>query len=245
MKLPKIYRPLKNSKLVRIGNKNDGGYLIGLKSIRDSEHLISFGISDDWSFELDVLSKNSKIKIESFDDSLSKKFLIKKIFNSFTQMLHLNFKFNQIIKSCINLFMFPIIKKRINLKKKYVTNSDLIKISQHKDKILLKIDIEGSEYRILEDIISIKDSLNALIIEFHDIDLHKDKIVDFIKRIQLNLTHIHPNNFSNADKYGNPTVIEITLERYPEFTSEKINLPHPLDMKCDLNSKDYKLHFED
>ena len=69
--------------------------------------------------------------------------------------------------------MFPIIKK-INLKK-YVTNSDLIKISQHKDKILLKIDIEGSEYRILEDIISIKDSLNALIIEFHDIDLHKDK----------------------------------------------------------------------
>ena len=34
MKLPKIYRPLKNSKLIRIGNKNDGGYLIGPKNYK-------------------------------------------------------------------------------------------------------------------------------------------------------------------------------------------------------------------
>ena len=51
MSLPKILKPEHNFKLIRVGKNNDGGYLVGKKSILNSENLISLGISDDWSFE--------------------------------------------------------------------------------------------------------------------------------------------------------------------------------------------------
>jgi FkbM family methyltransferase len=44
----------------------------------------------------------------------------------------------------------------------------------------LKIDIEGSEYRILEEIIELQDFICGIVIEFHNIDLHEDKILSFI-----------------------------------------------------------------
>ena len=42
--------------------------------------------------------------------------------------------------------------------------------------IFLNIDIEGSEYIIFDSIIENKDRLSWLAIEFHDYDLHLDKI---------------------------------------------------------------------
>jgi len=60
--LPNILKPQKNFLLKRLGKDNDGGYLIDPKSLKISNTLISLGINDDWSFESDVLSKNSKIK---------------------------------------------------------------------------------------------------------------------------------------------------------------------------------------
>ena len=48
------------------------------------------------------------------------------------------------------------------------------------NKIFLKIDIEGSEYRILDDLIRYQDLIKGLVIEFHNIDLHMEKILNFI-----------------------------------------------------------------
>ena len=44
--LKNILKPKKNYLLCRLGKNNDGGYLIGPKSIENTEALISFGISD-------------------------------------------------------------------------------------------------------------------------------------------------------------------------------------------------------
>ena len=55
MSLPNIYKPTKQYELIRIGKDNDGGYLCGTKNIKSANTLISFGISEDWSFEKDFL----------------------------------------------------------------------------------------------------------------------------------------------------------------------------------------------
>ena len=57
--------------------------------------------------------------------------------------------------------------------------------------LLLKIDIEGSEYRLLDEIISNQNFLSGLIIEFHDVDLNLNKINEFIENFSLSLSHIH------------------------------------------------------
>ena len=70
MYLHKIFKPKKEYELTRLGKKNDGGYLVGIQTVKESQYLISFGIRDDWSFEKDFLKKKlsqasvSKITIE-------------------------------------------------------------------------------------------------------------------------------------------------------------------------------------
>lgn len=51
IKLPFFLKPQHETKLIRIGKNNDGGYLICEASLRNSKILLSFGLSDDWSFD--------------------------------------------------------------------------------------------------------------------------------------------------------------------------------------------------
>ena len=39
--------------IIRLGRKNDGGYLVSESDVTASDKLLSFGIYDDWSFEED------------------------------------------------------------------------------------------------------------------------------------------------------------------------------------------------
>ena len=55
--------------------------------------------------------------------------------------------------------------------------------------------------------------MTGLVIEFHDVDLHQEKILEFINNFNLELTHIHPNNFGLKDDNGDPKVIEMTFEK--------------------------------
>ena len=63
MSFPKIFKPEKQYKLVRLGKDHDGGYLVGENSIKNSEVLISFGINDDWSIEPSFLYNETTVNI--------------------------------------------------------------------------------------------------------------------------------------------------------------------------------------
>jgi hypothetical protein len=90
MKLPHSFKPRHKIKLIRIGKNNDGGYLVGNKSLITSKYLISLGISDDWSFEIESLKINPNLKIHSYDDQLGYKFLTKAFFFHFLEFFILN-----------------------------------------------------------------------------------------------------------------------------------------------------------
>ena len=96
------------------------------------------------------------------------------------------------------------------------------------EKCFIKIDIEGSEYRILNELIEYQNKLSGLIIEFHDVDLHLETIYNFIEKIELDLVHVHPQN--PAPVINNiPSQLEITFSNSPKKISGKITLPHKLD----------------
>ena len=42
-------RPIKTSKLIRLGNNQDGGYLLPIAALKKSENLISFGLGVTFS----------------------------------------------------------------------------------------------------------------------------------------------------------------------------------------------------
>ncbi len=61
--LPSWLNPLKFEDLVRLGNTNDGGYVVRKQDINDAGNLISLGISFDWSFEKEFKKQNKKLKL--------------------------------------------------------------------------------------------------------------------------------------------------------------------------------------
>ena len=249
--LSKKLKPNKLYDLIRIGKENDGGYLICKKSFLESNLLFSFGISDDFSFEKQFKDINN-CQIIAFDPSSANNFFIKKILIALLKLDLIQFVKN--INNFINFLIFfgqkncSLIKKKVAMKTNQHFNSisikDILDLDDSSSKIFFKIDIEGSEYRILDDLINVSKNISGLTIEFHDVDLNINRILDFIKRFDLKLVHIHPNNYSDLGINNTPTVLELSFSRNPVVIKKILRFPHKLDQKNDKFSKDIKLIFK-
>lgn len=229
--------------LVRIGRDFDGGYLVSKSDIDCSELLIGLGISDDWSFEECFVSQKD-VEVIAYDASVNFRFLVKRA----------------ILETIKNPFGFYAPKKFFSYRsffkgkrkhvKKFVglrtpddincTFLDVINETDSKN-IFLKIDIEGSEYRFLDDIIANQDRITGMVIELHECDLHLKEIERFIENFKLKLVHVHGNNFSPIRLHdGLPIVLELTFSKHAEL-SDGHKLPHEFDMPNDRNLSDYEL----
>ena len=246
MSLPVEFKPKKNFSLVRFGRDNDGGYLIGLNTVQSAKSLISFGILDDCSFENDFKAKNP-VGIFCFDYIDYKSYWIRRIYNDIGASIY-NFNFS-FFKTILRYFEFKsFFKDKDNFiyKKNLVKGSlkEIIESTQIIGKpFFIKIDIEGSEYRLLNELIFYQNFLTGLVIEFHDVDLNQEKISEFINSFNLELTHIHPNNFGLKDESGDPKVIEMTFEKNPSIKEGLNKLPNDLDQPCDSKNEEVKLNF--
>tara|TARA_B100000963_G_C22602241_1_gene660808 strand:+ start:68 stop:823 length:756 start_codon:yes stop_codon:yes gene_type:complete len=249
--LPKEFKPDALFDLARVGKNNDGGYLICKKSLEESKFLLSFGISDDFSFE-ENFKKINNIKIVSFDPTVSNIFFIKKIIKN---LLKLNLKiFYQNIINYIKFKKFFDNKNNILIKKKigkggnasyeHIDFNEIIKLTNDSSSIFLKIDIEGDEYRILDDIINNNELIKGIAIEFHDADLHTDKIINFINKINLSLVHVHPNNYSTYGKGEIVSSLEMTFSKNPKLIKNEVTFPHELDQKNNPDAEDLKIVFK-
>jgi len=214
----KIYKT--NLSLTRIGPKNDSGYLLP-ENLDDIDYCISPGVGDAFEFEIN-LKKKWNIQSLLIDGTL-KKSLEDKI---------------------RNLNEFKFINKNLSNKdtKNQISFSTILKSFENK-KLMLQMDIEGSEYNILNNISeSHLKRFNYIVIEFHDFDqikknLLNKKIFGIIDKINkyFTLIHIHPNNCCDVFKVSSiniPNVFEATyvnnsLINFKKL--EKLNFPHPED----------------
>jgi hypothetical protein len=119
------------------------------------------------------------------------------------------------------------------------------------DKLLLQMDIEGSEIEVLYNTDSnFLDRFKCIIIEFH----HFDKIIDslglkiysdiFDKILKTHfIVHVHPNNYCGTlmiDKHEIPYLLEITfINKRIVKNVQPINydLPHQLDVDCNKKNR--------
>src|SRR5436190_9703070 len=79
-------RPRFLSDLARVGPERDSGYVVSAKSIFRSRYLLSFGISDDWSFELDFIHRSPAVEAFCFDHSVSKRVFFQNATNALNEM---------------------------------------------------------------------------------------------------------------------------------------------------------------
>ena len=243
-------KPEHEFELIRLGKNNDGGYLIEKKSAENTKNLISFGLGDDWSFEKDFKKFNKEINISCYDHTINKNYWLVYLWHNVGRLIF----FKITLKKFLNQ-----IKKYFDYKKFFSSNRikhfqcalgigdlnnaiSILEASKNLKNIYLKIDVEGAEYRALKDIIRLQDKIEGLVIEFHSIDLHMDKIIDFVENFKLKIVHIHANN---ADFVHNntPAMIEVTFAKNPIKINDMPSIPHKLDQICEPTRRDISLIF--
>jgi len=248
--LPQFLQPKRIDSLVRIGQANDGGYVVDSRSVDNSDILIGLGINDDWSFEEDFYSRRH-VPIVAFDGSVSKSVLVRRFVKALIQV-HKPRKALSRFRSIQEYTAFfsddrRHEEKHVGLSNEpgYISLSAIIEQAkkEKRSKIFFKIDVEDWEYRMLDELIDNASLITGLAIEFHDVDLHIHKLRDFVSRFPLALVHTHCNNFVIRDDKGTPFVIECTFTA-SEVGEELVSaLPGDLDMPNNARKEDYQLVF--
>jgi hypothetical protein len=244
--------------MVRVGKSYDGGYVVPTSSVRAADALLSFGISGDWSFEEHFKALNPRIKIHAYDHTISeKKFklsfergLVKfALAKMSTSELKRRFKVWRGYKSFFQqqAIHFP---ERIHNRLDGTNDATLEKIFDRMEsgKIFLESDVEGSEYRIIDDIVKYADRIIGMVIEFHETDPLRDIFCKSIKALQkrFEIVHLHGNNLAPLAYDNLPEVLEITFanRQNVEGNARRQLLPLPeLDYPNDPGRADYVLRF--
>ena len=160
------------------------------------------------------------------------------------------------IQRVVSHYKFMVFKKNItpnNLKNisKLKSSTSIIKLLTNQNiekEFLLKIDIEGNEYAILEDIIKVQSKLTGLVLEFHNCFIMREHIQNFLNKINLDLVHIHVNNYGEVTKDDFPNVIEMTFsKRIYNYLRKKDEFKFPnnlLDSPNNPKFEDKEITFE-
>ena len=229
--------PIVVDDLIRLGASNDGGYVVRISSILESNFLLGLGLSDNWKFEEDFKKINNKIKIHCYDPFISPKIYSKLIIKGLIRILMGSRDFGHLflkISALKNYYkFFP--RSAVHFREKIVGRIDNLNdvtigtaIKRTKSSaIFLKIDIEGSEYEIVEEILNLKSKINSLVIEFHDISTRRIEFEKCIRSIQEHfaLVHLHANNYGFIATDGLPDVLEITFSKLEMNFSKRTSLP--------------------
>ena len=245
--LPSFFSFKQANDLVRIGRDYDGGYLVSQSDIEKSDLLIGLGVCDDWSFESDFVKYND-VDVVCYDASVNFRFWLKRAIRQTIQhplsfyAVKKYFSYNSFFKG-----KHKHIKKFVGLNcanKSYCTFLEVLNETNHKN-IFLKIDVEGSEYRFLDDIVANEERITGLAIELHDCDIHLKKIEKFINNFGLKLVHIHANNCGPIRLDDSlPLTLELTFSKHAK-TSNSRNLPHKLDMPNNKKISEIGLFIDD
>jgi hypothetical protein len=112
----------------------------------------------------------------------------------------------------------------------------------------LKCDIEGSEYDILDYLISNSNLFSGIVIEFHEINKYVlfNELTNFISKTNLKLVHVHANNNSYIETPTEiiPDCLELTFTSSNNIEYKKhIALPHTLDMPNEVSRLDIPIVF--
>jgi len=179
---------IQEENIVRMGSENDGGYVLVNKSFKDSL-LISMGIGLNLDFEEDWIKKGGKVV--AFDGTITKVNS-----NVLSESIY-NFKWK---KQNINLIGD---EESITINQAIHNALETFKLGWEEASLVLKMDIENSEWNALQKISEQNLSrFDQIIVEFHD--LIKMTLIDFDKvhkvlgklHKNFDLVWKHENNFS-------------------------------------------------
>lgn len=242
--LPDLFRPLILDDQCRFGSANDGGYVMPRRLLESSRTMLSCGINLDWSFERDVLRDFPGLTILSFDATTHLRrcawWAVTRFCWSSISRKPEHFRALAKPFSYIAYYRHP----RVRHIAKFVGNRDSVDtmaISHILDSptirkpVVVKMDIEGTEYDILGDVLARSDLVTGMAIEFHDVSRRYEQLCSLIKTLQTRyfISHIHINNAVPNSASGLPRLVEVSFIRHDLVTRPVFFHDHEYRLEID------------
>lgn len=262
-------RPYEYADLIRLGNTNgDGGYVVPKSLADNAAVLLSLGLAEEWTFDIEMQRRNPTLRVIGVDHSIRAGMFFRQLVRSTIKgliysLLRNSVKsekyahFRQHYASYFQLFTQP----SVHIRKMVAANdgdgcisfTSLMKVASpaQEHSVFLKMDIESSEYCIISQIAAHAHSLCAITAEFHDLSSDSGTFNKAIEELQRDfvIVHIHANNHGDySQEQDFPDTVEITFVNR-SLMSVDVQLTtcsyprHELDVVNCREKADYILHF--
>jgi Methyltransferase FkbM domain len=252
-------QPVVVEDLARRGRAVDGGYVVPASKLAGIDAVLSFGLSTDWSLEEDLFESNARIAVHAYDHTVGAA--------SFRRALK-----NTAIKFVVGRVSLDELRARYRTYAGYraffaggrvhyrervynrhdnandATIETIFRRLGDATHVLLKMDIEGGEYRVIPPLLTESERIDLMIIEFHDTDPLRPVFEQQVKAIltRFDIVHVHGNNIAGVAADGLPDCLEITFinKRFPNTGRRRDQLPLAgIDRPNDPAKPDLPLRF--
>lgn len=262
-------RPFEYSDLIRLGNPaGDGGYVVPANLADTAEVLLSLGLAEEWTFDIEMQKRNPTLRVIGVDHSI-----------------RVGMFFRQLVRSTIKVLIYSLLRNSVKSKKyahyrqhyaayfqlftqpsvhvrKMVASDDRVgcisfntimrmAAPSREHSVFLKMDIESSEYEIVSQIVAHERSIGAITAEFHDLVSDSETFNNAIEELQqrFDIVHIHANNHGGYCRDNDfPDTVEMTfvnkalMGEAPQRSTRSYPRPE-LDVTNNQEKVDYELHF--
>jgi len=225
--------------LVRLGQNMDGGYIVTRSAMNHAQALLGFGLGEDFSFEQDWRVHKPADPIHVYDASVSRDRLAVRYNTSVRGHLNLQQMYDEFFQSTVQ--HLP----------EYISADNFAQALERTgvDQVFIKMDIEGSEYSLIDLIAQHHDRIAGIAMEWHHCADRSGKWADAVAKWQEHyaIVHVHGNNHVRADADGIFGCMELTHVRRDLIAStelrKNIHIPN-LDYSNVYGSEDHEYYFE-
>lgn len=227
--------PIEIPDLIRMGSDYDGGYVLSERVLPASQGMLSLGVGDNWTFDQEWRDRKPTDVIHSYDGTISVDRMSPEKQQSYRhcfQGLTKHYTENAGKTTKPGVVSFPDMLDRMDV-----------------DQIFLKMDVEGAEFHLADDIYNNAHRVTGITGEYHYTCKFREMFLDQMRRFneKFYIIHVHYNNGAVLCDDNLPNVLEFTLLRrdlYDGPVVQRFNSYLPeLDQPNDPNQPDLEIHF--
>lgn len=199
--------PVAMPMLTRLGDLMDGGYVVPMSVIEQSQALLSLGLGDNWSFDAAWHSLKPQDPIHMYDGTVTR--------DSLAVTINRGVRSNLDIKAAYDIFFVDHKQhwtENVGPGQAQTSLATCITRLGGKD-IFVKMDIEGGEYALISDLINYQDRITGMVMEFHFCNGSRQHFETAVRMLQQHyvIVHLHGNNHVDVGSEGLTDCLELTF----------------------------------